>query len=98
MTRDEVIDRLKPHEADLREEGICALYLFGSTARDEAEASSDVDLLFELGDASRFSLLTQAGVQIKLSELLGRKVDLVDRHCLRPRVRQRVDPDLVRIF
>ena len=36
MTRDEAIRRLKDHQAELEGLGVERLYLFGSTARDEA--------------------------------------------------------------
>lgn len=52
MTREEAIAKVKPHEAELRAAGMAALYLFGSTARNEANARSDVDLSCEL-DAAR---------------------------------------------
>jgi len=98
MTRDEVVGRLRPYEPELRSSGLAALYLFGSTARGDATEDSDVDLLFELGDAPYFSLLTQASLQIRLCDVLGTNVDLVEREGLRPRIRQRIDRDLVRIF
>lgn len=98
MTRDEALQRLRPCEAELRASGVGALYLFGSTARGEATDESDVDLLFELGDAPYFSLLTQASLQIRLADVLGTNVDLVGRDGLRPRIRQRIEPELVRIF
>src|ERR1044072_8524073 len=98
MTRDEVLGRLQPHEPELRSSGLAALYLFGSTARGEATNESDVDLLFELGDARYFSLLSQASLQIRLSDVLGTNVDLVEREGLRPRMRKRIEPELVRIF
>lgn len=98
MTRDEVVGRLRPHEPELRSSGLAALYLFGSTARGEAREDSDVDLLFELGDAPDFSLLTQASLQIRLSDVLGANVDLVGLDGLRDRMRKRIGPELVRIF
>ena len=39
--------RLKEHETELKQLGIEHLYLFGSTARSEARADSDVDLFFD---------------------------------------------------
>ena len=36
MKRDEAISRLKQHETDLKRLGVEHLYIFGSTARDEA--------------------------------------------------------------
>jgi predicted nucleotidyltransferase len=55
MKRDEAIKRLQQHEADLKRLGVERLYLFGSTARDEANDDSDVDLFFdyEKGGARR---------------------------------------------
>jgi hypothetical protein len=46
MERTETIARLKAHEAELRQFGVQHLYLFGSTARDDAREGSDVDLFF----------------------------------------------------
>jgi Nucleotidyltransferase domain len=43
MKRDEAISRLKQHEADLKRLGVEHLYMFGSTARGEAQEDSDVD-------------------------------------------------------
>ncbi len=42
-----VIAALRVHEAELRRAGICRLSLFGSVARGDDEADSDVDLLPE---------------------------------------------------
>lgn len=47
MHRAEAIARLKQHQTELRRLGVQHLYLFGSTARDEAGAGSDVDLFFD---------------------------------------------------
>ena len=52
MNREAAITRLRAHEAELRRLGVKHLYLFGSTARDEAGTDSDVDLLFDHERAS----------------------------------------------
>jgi uncharacterized protein len=62
--------------------------VFGSVARGEARADSDVDLLVELSPGR--SLLDHAALQIELEELLGRKVDVVTEQGLKTRVRDRV--------
>ncbi|WP_374405396.1 nucleotidyltransferase family protein [Pelagerythrobacter sp.] len=98
MNRAEAIVRLKPMERRLRERGIRALYLFGSTARDEAGDESDLDLLYEYDTSRNFSLFDQAGAMLELSDELGAKVDLVSRAGLRPRLRARVEGEMVRIF
>jgi predicted nucleotidyltransferase len=98
MRKDAALARLKSFESYLRELGINALYLFGSTARDEAGDSSDIDLLFEYDPSGKFSLFEQAGAMLELSDRLGAKVDLVSRLGLRPRLRARVEREMIRVF
>lgn len=73
---------------------LCAKYgarnirVFGSVARGEADAKSDVDFLVEMEPGR--SLLDLGGLQYELEELLGRRVDLVTERGLKVRIRQRV--------
>ncbi len=92
------IDRLNALGPTLRAEGLSALYLFGSAARDDAHPDSDIDLLFEVESGRKFSLIDQAQLQIMLSEELGRNIDFIERAGLRPSVRKRVESEMVRIF
>jgi uncharacterized protein len=55
MRRSAAIARLKRHEAELKQLGVEHLYLFGSTARDEARHDSDVDLFSITKEASSVS-------------------------------------------
>jgi predicted nucleotidyltransferase len=59
IKRTEAIARPKEHEAELRRLGVQRLYLFGSTARDEARDDPDVDLFcdYEKGTLSLFGLM-----------------------------------------
>ena len=98
MTRDEALAKLRPREAELRARGIEALYLFGSVARGEAKATSDIDLLFEVQPTHYFSLLDQCQIQVDLTDRLAVPVDFVDRESLRPRMRGNVEPDIVKVF
>jgi uncharacterized protein len=82
----------------LRARGIRALYLFGSTARNEASARSDLDLLFEHDPASRFSLFTQADLAAELSSALSTRVDLIALDGLRTPFRERVAREMVQVF
>ena len=52
MKRDEAISRLQQHQTDLKRLGVEHLYMFGSTARDEAGDDSDVDLFLIMKKAS----------------------------------------------
>ena len=71
-----------------RKFGARSVRLFGSLARGEADAASDIDLLVELEPGR--SLLDLGGMQFELEALLGRHVDVVTERGLRPRIRDRV--------
>ena len=76
MNRDEVIAKLKAHEAELKAAGIVRLAVFGSVAREENSAQSYVDLLAEFDKTRRYTLLTMGRLESRLADLLGTKVDL----------------------
>lgn len=52
------------------------LSLFGSVLRDDFGPDSDVDMLVEFEPGVRIGLLCIAALEIELSQMLGRKVDL----------------------
>jgi hypothetical protein len=98
MKRDEVIAALRAHEPELRAAGVIRLSLFGSTARDEARADSDIDLLAAFDGTRKLSLLDLIGIENKLADLLGHPVDLIEEGTLRPRARQSASREAVRAF
>ena len=59
-----------------RRNHIKRLSLFGSSLRGEETPQSDIDLLVEFHPGHIPGLLTLAGMEIELSNLLGKKVDL----------------------
>ena len=60
------------------------LAVFGSAARGEMRPDSDVDLLVEFMPEAEVGLLEHAGLMLDLTDLLGRKVDLVSKRALNP--------------
>ena len=98
MDRDDIIGMLRLHEAELRAAGIVRLRLFGSSARGEATGASDVDLLALFDEGKRLSLLDVVHLENHLSDILGRKVDLVDELALKPRLRPHVERDVIHAF
>lgn len=71
-----------------RRYGIRRIRVFGSTARGDAHARSDVDFLVDPGpDVSIFDL---GGFQMELQMLLGCQVDVVTEKGLRSRIRKQV--------
>jgi len=65
---------------------VCKLFLFGSAVRGEMRPDSDVDMLVEFSPNSGIDLVDHAGLMLDLSELVGRKVDLVSKGALKPRM------------
>ncbi len=59
-----------------RENHIKKLSLFGSALRDELKTESDIDLLVEFEDEHIPGLIKFAGLEIELTKMIGRKVDL----------------------
>jgi predicted nucleotidyltransferase len=68
--------------------GVVRLSVFGSAVRDEMDSDSDIDLLVEFERAPGFFMFVK--IEDELSELLQRKVDLVMKQALRPRIGRRV--------
>jgi predicted nucleotidyltransferase len=66
------------------------LAVFGSAARDEMRPDSDVDLLVEFLPEAEIGLLEHAGLMLDLSELLGRRVDLVSKRGLKALIRDSI--------
>lgn len=99
MRRAQVIAIVKQLELSLREQGVSAIYLFGSVARQTQVDSSDIDLAFDLSDAATsFSLIDQSRIQRQLAAALGAKVDLIEKTYLRQRVSHHAEQDMIRIF
>lgn len=72
-----------------RRYGVMHLDVFGSVARGEAELDSDIDLLYVMSPHARlgFDILD---LENELSEMFGRKVDLVSKKYLHPLLRDDV--------
>lgn len=69
------------------------LALFGSAARDQLSADSDVDFLVEFEGPATFDGLMD--LKAYLQQLLGRPIDLVTPNALRPRLLASIQRDLI---
>lgn len=94
MQRDVVLNRLAAAKTELQQHyGLTRLALFGSTARNQADISSDIDILVAFdgpATAARYF-----GVQFYLEDLLGCPIDLVTEKALRPELRPFIEQDAI---
>lgn len=83
IPKDRVAEFCKKHH-------IRKLSIFGSALREDFTPSSDVDVLVEFDSLHIPGLIRLAGMEIELSEILGRKVDLRTAQDLSRHFRQEV--------
>ncbi|MDF2781851.1 MAG: polymerase beta domain protein region [Geminicoccaceae bacterium] len=96
MRGDPILATLHAHAEDLRRRGIVHASVFGSVARGEDRPNSDVDIMVELEpDVGIFAF---SEIRLHLSDLLGRRVDLVTPGGLQPFARRSALRDAIRVF
>ncbi|HLE85537.1 MAG TPA: nucleotidyltransferase family protein [Thermoanaerobaculia bacterium] len=88
-TRSRILDEYRERILRLAEtHGAQDVRVFGSLARNEAGAESDLDLLVRLGEGR--SLLDLVALKQELEDLMRRPVDVVTDRSLSPYLRERV--------
>ena len=98
MTRGEAIARLRDCASAIQARGATSLYLFGSSARDEAGPESDLDLFIDYGPARRFSLVDLAAIKNILQHRFATEIDVTTRDSLHPLLRDSIVRSAVRVF
>ena len=78
--------------------GVTRIRVFGSVARGEADAASDVDLLLDFAPGAEVGLLHLMRVKAALEDLLSRRVDAVTEASLRPPLRGEILADAVDVM
>jgi uncharacterized protein len=94
-SRDEIVSRMTANRAALTAFGVASLALFGSAARGEMAARSDVDVLVDFSERATFDRYMD--LKAYLENLLGRRVDLVTRNALKPALRERIAAEVVHV-
>jgi uncharacterized protein len=100
MRSHEVINRLKKAEPALRATGVDALYLFGSHARGEAGAQSDVDVFIDPKSDESFGFLEFMKAYDTIVEAIGPDIEVgySTRQGLSQYIRDDVEQEARRIF
>jgi len=95
VTRDQALSILRANRAEIESFGVRSIALFGSVARDEATADSDIDILVEFKPEERVGIFRFLDLKQYSESILGRSVDLVTRAALRPELRERILKDAI---
>jgi predicted nucleotidyltransferase len=75
------------------------VYLFGSYARGEANAESDVDLIVDIYDTNkRMSLFDFIKLQIGIEKSLNKKVDMAEAHLFFPRIKIQAEKEKIVLY
>jgi len=77
MTKEQIINYLKTHKEKFQKEyEVEQIGLFGSYARDEAKADSDIDIFVQM----KPSLYKLVGLKQEIEEDLKKSVDIIRKH------------------
>ena len=93
-----MVPKLRERADAVRAMGATALYVFGSTVRDEAQDASDLDLFIDYDPASRFNAFDLVGIKQFLEDELDMPVDVTTRDGLHPMLRRDIEQAAVRVF
>jgi uncharacterized protein len=98
MTRDEIITKLRETAPALKAEGVTRLAIFGSRARGDARTDSDLDVLIDVDEEVKFSLLDLLTVERTIKNATGIRAQAEMRRSLEPRFAERIADDIIEVF
>ena len=98
MRRNEVVARLKEAAPAIRALGVAGLYLYGSHARNAANADSDIDIFIDKDPSRKFGFDEYMEIYLKLRETLGAEVDYSTREGLVEFFRPDIEREAIRVF
>jgi predicted nucleotidyltransferase len=98
MKRADALKTLKDHEPELKRLGVRHAAFFGSLARGDAKAGSDIDILLDIDPTARISVFDYAGIVEYVQGLFPERVDIANRESLKPHVRPSAERDAVGAF
>jgi hypothetical protein len=82
---DKIIEKLKELKPILEKDyDVSEIGVFGSYVRDEQTENSDIDILVSFDQNACVGLIKFCGMQIFLSDIFKKKVDLVSKRGIKP--------------
>lgn len=94
LTKSQVLKMIKQHACEFQAYGVKKLGVFGSFAKSLQNSRSDVDVLVEF-DRDQKTFDNYMNLKFYLEKLFHRKVDLVIKDALKPRIKEQVLADVI---
>ena len=98
MDKQDILARLKEHEAALKARGVTHAALFGSRARGDQRPDSDIDIMIDIDPEAPVGVWEYAGLKRYIASLFDGPVDVIDREALKPYVRPPAEGEAVYAF
>jgi uncharacterized protein len=98
MTREEIIRAIRKNSEAIKAEGVTKLALFGSRARGDDHADSDIDVLIEVQPDASFSILNLIGVEHIIRDATGLETQATMRRSIPERFAKRIADDILEVF
>ncbi len=98
MNRDQALAILQRHRPELQDRGVRHAALFGSTARGDRHAGSDIDIVIELAEDTTIGVYDYVALKDYIAGLFDGSVDVVNRDALKTHLRSAALGDAVYAF
>jgi predicted nucleotidyltransferase len=96
VNRDQLLEELRRHRPEIEARfAVKHLSVFGSAARDELRADSDIDVLVEFNGKATFDGYME--LKLYLEHLLGRNIDLVTHDAVKPHMRPLIEREAIHV-
>lgn len=97
MIQEQIITKVREViKSDPNKDYIKSIYLFGSYLHGNAKKNSDIDLMFEM--KKTMSLFQIGGIQYRLEQVLGHKVDFVPKNSIIKQLKDKIIPGAKKIY
>jgi uncharacterized protein len=98
MDSSKAIETLRRSEHALRQRGVRHVALFGSVARGDDNADSDIDIMIEFDPDARVTVFDYVDLKEYIAGLFDKPVDVVNRDSLKSHIRPVATADAVDAF